>query len=148
MQLVEDLLGEDVPPMNKPFRDLQATLKAWKDRAPGGLQFHRVEAEAEVDPGENVRFPGRQHPRGGARSHDREPSMTSRPCPSSTSRPEAVPGKLTSSYSASHTINGHSIVLRIVYGNVRLLLCGDLNQEAMKRLVERFGDVGSGRPKW
>ena len=35
------------------------------------------------------------------------------------------------SLSASHTINGHSVALRLTYGNVRLNLTGDLNREAM-----------------
>lgn len=39
-------------------------------------------------------------------------------------------------YSASHTINGHSIVLQIKYGNVKFFLAGDLNHEAEKKLVE------------
>jgi beta-lactamase superfamily II metal-dependent hydrolase len=37
------------------------------------------------------------------------------------------------SYSASHTINGHSINLRLRYGNVHFLLTGDMNQESMAR---------------
>lgn len=40
-----------------------------------------------------------------------------------------------SSYSASHTINGHSIILRMKYGNVRFLFAGDLNEEAEDLLV-------------
>jgi beta-lactamase superfamily II metal-dependent hydrolase len=36
--------------------------------------------------------------------------------------------------SASHTVNGHSVTLRIRYGNVRFFLGGDLNQESMDRL--------------
>ena len=36
--------------------------------------------------------------------------------------------------SASHTVNGHSVALRIGYGNVRFFLSGDLNQESMDRL--------------
>lgn len=39
--------------------------------------------------------------------------------------------------SASHTINGHSIVLRLRYGNVRYLLAGDLNDEASRTLAQR-----------
>lgn len=42
-----------------------------------------------------------------------------------------------SSLSASHTINGHSIVLKLTYGNVRLLFGADLNQESEERLLER-----------
>jgi beta-lactamase superfamily II metal-dependent hydrolase len=37
--------------------------------------------------------------------------------------------------SASHTINGHSIILRLRYGDVRYLLTGDLNEEASARLL-------------
>ena len=33
--------------------------------------------------------------------------------------------------SASHTINGHSIIFRLVYGNVSYLFAGDLNDEAV-----------------
>ncbi len=38
------------------------------------------------------------------------------------------------SLSASHTINGHSIALRLTYGNVRFSLTGDLNQESMHEM--------------
>ncbi len=43
-------------------------------------------------------------------------------------------GKKKPRYSASHTVNGHSIAFRLVYGNVRFLLTGDLNQESMALL--------------
>jgi beta-lactamase superfamily II metal-dependent hydrolase len=33
-------------------------------------------------------------------------------------------------HSASHTINGHSVILRLTYGKVRFLFAGDLNEEA------------------
>lgn len=49
---------------------------------------------------------------------------------------EAGPG---GSLSASHTINGHSIAFRLTYGNVRFCLTGDLNQEAMQRMLESLG---------
>ncbi len=39
--------------------------------------------------------------------------------------------------SASHTINGHSIVLRLTYGNVRFLFGADLNEESEERLLAR-----------
>lgn len=41
--------------------------------------------------------------------------------------------------SASHTINGHSIAFRLTYGNVRFGFTGDLNQEAMGRMLARLG---------
>lgn len=41
--------------------------------------------------------------------------------------------------SPGHTINGHSVVLRMRYGNVRFLLGGDLNEESQEWLLERVG---------
>ena len=41
------------------------------------------------------------------------------------------------SLSASHTVNGHSIVLRLTHGNVRFLFGADLNEESEEALVER-----------
>jgi hypothetical protein len=38
--------------------------------------------------------------------------------------------------SASHTINGHCVVLRLTHGNVSFLLGGDLNRESERRLAE------------
>jgi len=38
-------------------------------------------------------------------------------------------------FSASHTINGHSIVLRLRYGGFNYLFCGDLNDESGRFLV-------------
>jgi beta-lactamase superfamily II metal-dependent hydrolase len=43
----------------------------------------------------------------------------------------------SSGLSASHTVNGHSIVLRLTYGNVRLLFGADLNEESEESLLER-----------
>ncbi|MDD5598168.1 MAG: hypothetical protein PHV82_09495, partial [Victivallaceae bacterium] len=39
--------------------------------------------------------------------------------------------------SASHTINGHSIVFRLRYGKFSFLFCGDLNEEASRILAEK-----------
>jgi hypothetical protein len=41
--------------------------------------------------------------------------------------------------SASHTINGHSIAFRLTFGNVRFAFTGDLNQEAMERMLQHLG---------
>lgn len=43
------------------------------------------------------------------------------------------------SISASHTINGHSIALRISYGNVRFNLTGDMNRPAMRLMRQHLG---------
>lgn len=41
------------------------------------------------------------------------------------------------SFSSSHTVNGHSVSLKITYGNVRFMLTGDLNQESMEILRKK-----------
>lgn len=38
--------------------------------------------------------------------------------------------------SASHTVNGHSVMMRMTYGNVRFLLTGDLNHAALEHLID------------
>lgn len=48
----------------------------------------------------------------------------------------------SSSLSASHTINGHSIVLRMTYGNVRFLFGADLNEESEQLLLGRARQDG------
>ena len=37
--------------------------------------------------------------------------------------------------SASHTVNGHSVVLRLTYGKCRILFTGDLNEESENMLI-------------
>lgn len=43
---------------------------------------------------------------------------------------------------ASHTINGHSIVLKLTYGNVRFLFGADLNEPSEERLLAKAGETG------
>lgn len=43
--------------------------------------------------------------------------------------------------SASHTINGNSIVVRLVYGQTSYLFGGDLNQPAQKYLDHQYGSL-------
>lgn len=45
------------------------------------------------------------------------------------------------SVSAASTINGHSVVLRFTYGNMNLLLTGDLHAEMQNRLLDRKIEV-------
>lgn len=52
-------------------------------------------------------------------------------------KPSDRPG----AWSASHTINGHSISFRLRLGNVRFLLTGDLNQESMHRLRQALPEA-------
>jgi hypothetical protein len=47
----------------------------------------------------------------------------------------ALEGNTFKGYSASHTINGHSIVFRLSYGGFSYLFAGDLNDEASRFLT-------------
>ncbi|HEX2085917.1 MAG TPA: MBL fold metallo-hydrolase [Solirubrobacteraceae bacterium] len=49
--------------------------------------------------------------------------------------PSQKPTTRFGSPSASHTINGHSVVLRLKYHDVRVLLAGDLNEESELKLL-------------
>lgn len=49
----------------------------------------------------------------------------------------ASPGRPSRALSVSHTINGHSLLFRLQYGNVRFLFTGDINEEAAQALVAR-----------
>ena len=49
--------------------------------------------------------------------------------------PSRQPRKRFTGESTSHTINGHSIVLRLKYGGFRFLLAGDLNEESEEELL-------------
>lgn len=52
---------------------------------------------------------------------------------------QSISGKPALRYyrSTGHTINGHSVVLRMRYGNVRILLGADLNEESGEWLLDR-----------
>jgi hypothetical protein len=50
------------------------------------------------------------------------------------------PGDRFSGISASHTINGHSVVLRLTYGAFHFLFAGDLNEEAETDLLHAHED--------
>jgi ribonuclease BN (tRNA processing enzyme) len=47
----------------------------------------------------------------------------------------------SASYSASHTVNGHSVVVRLNYGNVRVLFAADLNEESEDLLLSAQADL-------
>jgi glyoxylase-like metal-dependent hydrolase (beta-lactamase superfamily II) len=137
-ELETDLLEVDDAKMNEPFLGWKETLEAYRDRGP--IEFRRlakgdddafdflgdegVEVEVfgplltRVGDEEGLKFLG--EPESGPRigHHSLEPGR------------DRFTGK-----SASHTINGHSVVLRLTYGDFRFLFSGDLNEEAELELV-------------
>jgi beta-lactamase superfamily II metal-dependent hydrolase len=142
--LEEDLLAVPDTEMNMPFRDWKKALRAWRDRGP--IEFRRLEIGDDdafaflADEGIDVsvlgpipttadgvtglRFLGT--PRVGA------------PVGPAEAAEEEFGGLDT-----SHTINGHSIVLRLRFGAWRLLFAGDLNTEAEQSLTAAHnrGDI-------
>ena len=129
--LEEDLRTVDSKEMNGPFKTWQKTLKEYGSRAPLAVRrlqrgtagaFDGLAQEGiavEVLGPEVVPVAAAGGPVSGLHFL-REPKADL------STTTEASSGSL----SASHTINGHSIVLRLTYGKCRLLFTGDLNAES------------------
>ena len=147
-ELETNLLGVDDAKMNQPFLRWKEALEAYQERYPERepIEFSRLSKGddntfgflADEDVGVEVLGPlltrvgGEEglkilgEPESGPRieHHSLEPDRN------------RFTGK-----SASHTINGHSVVLRLTYGDFRFLFSGDLNEEAELDLV-RAHDEG------
>lgn len=133
-----NLLEVDDTEMNKPFRDWKKALEAFKKR--GEIKFRRLEKGdddafdflanedikvevlgpllTKVGDIQGLKFLGK--PKKGPRIGHESLQLGSEP----------FEGK-----SASHTINGHSIIFRLTYGGFRFLFSGDLNDEAGRILT-------------
>ena len=132
VDLHDDLRTVPEVRMNRPFLQWRRVLADWTKR--GELEIRRIERgdddafaflrDAEVD----VRVLG---PLAVSTGAGRGLPFLSTPPP----RVGRAPGG-RGAPSASHTINGHSIVLLVRYGDVRFLLAGDLNEEAERSLVD------------
>ena len=138
-KLETNLLEVEDSKMNRPFLEWKRALRAYKEER-GPIEFRRlakgdndafdfladegIEVEVlgpiltKVDVGEGLKFLGtpEKGPRVGHHSLE--------------DRADRFKGK-----SASHTINGHSIVFRLSYGKFRFLFAGDLNEEAERDLI-------------
>lgn len=143
--LEDDLLTVADSEMNEPFREWKGALATYNSRSPVSFRrlqlgdteafdfFNRDELRidvlgpitTEVDGKPALRFLG-EPPKGPRIGHD-----------SLNDSDEGFTG-----HSASHTINGHSIVLRLSYGGLSFLFSGDLNDEA-SRFLAREHNKGS-----
>jgi beta-lactamase superfamily II metal-dependent hydrolase len=124
VDLVDDLTDVPDERLNTPFRRWRDRLRDRK-RQGGGPAVRRLEYGDDdafdfLDPNLQVKVLGPI-----TDEIDGRPAL----------RFLRVPGRR--SLSDSHTINGHSIVLRLSYGNVRFLFGADLNEESEQRLLER-----------
>ncbi|HSE18821.1 MAG TPA: MBL fold metallo-hydrolase, partial [Pyrinomonadaceae bacterium] len=126
IQLEDDLTQVDDSRMNTPFKEWKEALKGLRNKAGKKPKIERIEFGdsdkfdflAAEDIGVQVLGPITE-------------IVKSRPALRFLKKPGS------SSLSASHTVNGHSIVLRLTYGNVRLLFGADLNEESEESLLER-----------
>jgi len=133
--LADDLLDVDDAEMNKPFKTWKKTLAEYKKRN-SKLKIRRLDDKSKnvfnFLNDENIKVdvlgPLTQELNG-------EPVLKFLRQPGKNVELEDS-GK--GSLSASHTINGHSVILRFKYGNVRFLFAGDLNEEAEDILVEKL----------
>ncbi|CAA9228363.1 MAG: hypothetical protein AVDCRST_MAG42-973 [uncultured Chthoniobacterales bacterium] len=138
--LVDDLLAVPDAEMNEPFREWKEALQHYHQRS--RIEFRRLAfgdktafdffntkdwriellgpITEKVAGKAALRFLG-------------EPPRGPRVGQESLSTEEANFGGA----SASHTINGHSIVFRLVYGNCSFLFSGDLNDEASRFLLRQ-----------
>ena len=140
-ELETNLLEVEDSEMNQYFQRWKEALATYDGREEGTIEFRRLvkgdddafdflgdeNLEVEVlgpiltreDGVEGLRFLGEpeEGPRVG--HHSLEESADSR----------------FSGISASHTINGHSVVLRLTYGEFSILFAGDLNEEAETDLL-------------
>ena len=132
-ELVDDLVACDPEAMNRPFREWREVLERLRDpEMPFPIErlwFGRDDAfDFLAEEGEKLRI------------------NVLGPVVDTIGGKPALrflkkPGSKTS-LSASHTINGHSIVLKLTFGNVRFLFGADLNKESETRLLEKVKGNG------
>jgi beta-lactamase superfamily II metal-dependent hydrolase len=140
--LVDDLLQVGESEMNLPFREWREALSTYAARAGAQpLEIRRLQRGDD----DAFRF---LREGGGADAQLRvevlgplvetiegQPALPFLREPPKDPRVGQVEERRMGSYSASHTINGHSVVLRLKYRNVHFLLAGDLNEESEATLV-------------
>ena len=123
--------------LNAPFRRWVKTVKTWADRRP--IEIRRVAFGDDPstlfdfleDEGVKVEIQGPFLEQVGDKKGLR---FFRRPAKDAELHLKTDEGSI----SASHTVNGHSIALRVSYGAVRFNLTGDLNRPAMQMALENL----------
>jgi beta-lactamase superfamily II metal-dependent hydrolase len=139
--LESDLLKVDTAEMNQPFKAWRRALEVFDSR--GKIEFRRLERGSDIE----FNFLSRNEPApisvevlGPITSrHGGNDTLKFLGTPSNKPRQDEDGLNLnleeTGALSASHTINGHSVVLRLGYGDFHFLFAGDLNAEAEAQLA-------------
>ena len=125
---------------NGPFKRWHKVLDHWEEHG-GAIDFRRVAHGMDADDLFGFLGPGiKVEIQGPFTSEISDPAdgqlkqalpFLHEPPKSALIHLEEEDDSESDSFSTSHTINGHSIALRLTYGNVRFNLTGDLNQESM-----------------
>jgi beta-lactamase superfamily II metal-dependent hydrolase len=136
--LESDLLSVADSEMNAPFQRWKRTLATWNARAP--IAFRRLSLGDDdafaflADEGIQARVLGPIPTHAGAVTG--LPFLGKpRPGPRIGHDSVALDTAGFRGLSASHTINGHSVVLRLSFGSFNFLFTGDLNDQAARTLT-------------
>jgi hypothetical protein len=136
--LEKDLLKVSDTEMNKPFREWKEALRAFRKRGP--ITFERIQKGDDKkfdflgEDGLKIEVLGPLPTKVGATTglkFLRTPKKGPRTGADVLSLDDDGSGAL----SASHTINGHSVILRMTYKGFSFLFGGDLNDESEKALT-------------
>lgn len=143
--LEENLLKVDDAEMNEPFKAWKEALKTYQKR--GAIKFRRLELgdkkafEFMQDEGVSVQVLGPIPTKVGQVKGLKflgNPPKGPRVGQESLNQEDVG----FSGASASHTINGHSVIFRLSYGSFNFLFTGDLNDEA-GRVLARAHNTGA-----
>jgi beta-lactamase superfamily II metal-dependent hydrolase len=138
--LVDDLREVDEAEMNVPFQKWLDALRAWSEH--GDVEMRRL-ARGSDDAFDFLDHEGIKVEVLGPIPTEHRGKHALRFLGTPVPKIARQPGKATSKgFSASHTINGHSVILRITYRGVRFFLAGDLNEEAEELLTRAHEDAG------
>ena len=138
--LESDLLAVPSTQMNKHFKSWRTALAGWRDDA-GPIEFRRL-ARGDDDAfdfltpeGIGVEVLGPVLTSAGG-----TPGLLYLREPKAGVPMAHLEHQDSTSLSDSHTVNGHSLVLRLTYGNVRMMFAGDLNNSIEERLAKDHDD--------
>jgi beta-lactamase superfamily II metal-dependent hydrolase len=132
--LETNLLNVDDDEMNQPFLAWKEALKTYRKRGP--IKFERLQIGDDKafdfirDEGIDVKVLGPIPTAGGLKFLGNPPRG-----PRIGQESLQLEDKGFSGASASHTINGHSVIFKLNYGKFNFLFTGDLNDEAGRALT-------------
>ena len=140
VDLFDDITSVPKKKLNSTFQKWVKAIKAYKKRGP--IELRRLEYDPTDKPFDFVKKEGIDIQVLGPRTQIKEglstlPFLKQRDKPIPRSVIKDNEDKEKGSYSHSHTINGHSIILKIRFKNVNILFTGDLNDESGKDLAEQ-----------